>query len=265
MHLSKFTYFFLLLSAIFLFSSCGNLRYLKNKQASHTDTISYEKHYPEDYKLKPGDLLSVKIYTYNENINEVLSIGTQQSNAGNSQQGENMYYSGYMVNDSGFIDLPVIGSLYIEGKSTAECRETINNRAQSFFDDPIVVVKTAGIRIACLGEFNSEGIITIPREKIDIYDAVSFAGGLTEYADKRNIKIIRNEKGYYKEYLIDLTTPRTLTDKKLYVFNDDKIIADPVKMKIIRRNIQEFTFIFSVISSTVTTTVLLINLQNNQK
>ena len=265
MHFSKFIYFFLFVSAVFLFSSCGNLRYLKNKQANHTDTINYPKQHPQDYKLKPGDILSVKVYTYNENINEVLSIGTQQSSSNNNQQADNMYYSGYMVNDSGFIELPVIGLLYIEGQSINQCRETINERAQSFFDNPIVVVKTAGIRIACLGEFNSQGIVSIPREKVDIYDAMSYAGGLTEYADKRNIKIIRNEKGYYKEYLIDLTDPRTLTKEKLYVFNNDKIIADPVKMKIIRRNVQEFTFILSVISSTVTTTVLLINLQNNRQ
>ena len=262
MRLSKITYFFLVPTIISLFSCTGNLRYLKNKEASHEDTIMYQKNLPANYTLQPGDVLSVRIYTYNENINELMRTGSNQARSGNNQNADNMYYSGYVLDDYGFIELPILGKIHLAGQSLNQSRQTLKEKAEEYFDNPVTVVKSAGIQFACLGEFNSQGVVTVAREKVDIFDALSYAGGLSEYADKKNIKIIRNRKGRYEEYLVDLTSPELLSKKRLFVFNNDKIIADPVPAKIIRRNIQEFTFILSVISSTVTTTVLLINLQN---
>lgn len=257
----KISSFFLLAFIISLFSCTSYIRYMKNSDITHQDTLNYPKNIPEEYRLQPGDILSVQIYTYNEDINEIMTIGTQQQNFNQQRGGQNMYYTGYMLNDSGFIRLPVIGDVNVNGNTLPECRQTVQHAAEKFFVSPIVVVKSTGINIACMGEFNGQGMINIPREQIDIYDAISYAGGLSEYADKKNIKVIRNEQNRYREYLVDLTDPRTLTTKKFYVYNNDKIIADPVKSKILRRNIQEFTFFLSVITSTITTAILIINLQ----
>ncbi len=245
------------------FSSCAPyLRYMRNSGVTENDTINYVKKIPEKYKLQPGDILSVDIYTYNSEINELINIVNPK--AGNGYQnsnGNSMYYTGYMLDDQGDIHLPILGKVNLDGKTIPECRSIIQKAAEEFFVSPVVVIKSNGINIACMGEFKGEGIISIPYEQIDIYDAVSYAGGLTEYANKKKIKIIRNEKDRYCEYIVDLTKPETLSSKKFFVKNHDKIIADPIRSKILRRNIQEFTFFLSVVTSTITTTILIINLR----
>ncbi|MEA2043566.1 MAG: polysaccharide biosynthesis/export family protein [Bacteroidota bacterium] len=262
---SKITYFFLLLIAFGLFSCSNNLRYFKNSQVNATDTIQYKKNKPAPYTLNPGDLLTVKVYTYNEELNDVLSVGSQSQNMNSNQSSQNLYHTGYMVNDSGYIQLPVLGRIKVEGKSIPESRDLIMKRAEHYFNSPIINVKSAGIHVSFLGEFKSEGTVDILKERIDIVDAIAFNGGFSEYADKRNIRVIRSEKDKFIEFKIDLTDVESLSKEKFYVFNNDKIIADPVKTKIIRRNIQEYTFFLSAVTSIITTTVLIINLQNTSK
>lgn len=263
MSLPKFTNYFFVFSIFIFFSCSGNFRYLKNTEASLTDSVTYKKKFPQEYTLKPGDVLTVKVYTYSEELNNVLAIGSQSQNYGSQTNTGSMYLTGYMLNDSGYIELPILGQIKVGGYSMPECRAIVKNRAEKFFKSPIVTVKSAGIQVFFIGEFNSQGVTNILKEKVDILDAIAMNGGLSEYADKKHLRVIRNEQEQYTEYILDLTDVSLLTSEKFYVFNDDKIIADPVKTKILRRNIQEYTFFLSAISSVITTTVLILNLQKN--
>ncbi len=62
-----------------------------------------------DYKLQPADILYVRVVTQDETINDLFNpVFSGTSNQSYTLREEGMYYSGYMINDSGYVGLPVI-------------------------------------------------------------------------------------------------------------------------------------------------------------
>ena len=94
----------------FLLSSCItslDLEYIQsNQELSSSDILNYE------YRLQPGDLLSVQISTTTEQQHDFFN----KENTSNSQlMIENPYLYGYLINDDGNLDLPSFGLIKAEG------------------------------------------------------------------------------------------------------------------------------------------------------
>jgi polysaccharide export outer membrane protein len=101
------------------------------------------------------------------------------------------------VRPDGKITLPLIGEIYAVGLTPETLREVINTAASKFLEDSnvTVVVRQINSRKAFItGEVRTPGAypLTSPRTVMQL---IALAGGLSEYADAKNITIMRNEKG----------------------------------------------------------------------
>ena len=102
-----------------------------NKDIHVLDEFNY------DYKVKTGDLLSVQIKT----ITPVEFDFFNQTKESNSQLFvSNPYLYGYVVNSEGYLELPIIGSFNVRGKTISEVSFLISDRSKSYFKDPTVKV-----------------------------------------------------------------------------------------------------------------------------
>ena len=242
-------------------ASCGrNTRYLYKKEKRNTpDTTIVFHNAPLEYHIQPYDVLYLNIQTTNEEINKYFAQDAERS-----QMGDNRFYlSGYTVNDTGYIQVPVLGMFQVQGKTIKETREEIQERTATYVIDAIVNVKFVDFKITMLGEVPGQGVNYIYQEKIDILEAVARSGGVKSSGNKKNVIVLRETDTGKKMFRIDLTDRDLLTSDKFYLYPNDMIIVEQRQIKrFIGDNLRDFSSILSIMTTTISTTFLIISLTN---
>jgi polysaccharide export outer membrane protein len=99
------------------------------------------------------------------------------------------------VRPDGKISLPLIGEMPASGKTATELQKEIALRLKQFVADPTVTVVVKEVnspKISVLGEVKSPGMYKI-KDRATLLDAIALAGGLTEYAKRNKIVVIRTD------------------------------------------------------------------------
>ena len=102
-----------------------------------------------------------------------------------------------VIRPDGRISLPLVGDLPAAGKTPMQLAATIADNLKKFINDPSVTVTVTAVnsrKIFFIGEVARSGPLPLTRE-MTMLQAISAAGGLTPYANKRKIYILRGEKG----------------------------------------------------------------------
>ncbi len=253
---------FLILSVLILvvFSSCNRkVRYIYNNNQNIDSVYTYPVK-SEPYRLKPNDVLQIKIVTTEPDINTLFKIDERVNNNNQNASASNFYLSGFTVNDTGYVEIPILGNIEADGKTVSEFRNEVTSKTHQYLKNAIVNVKFVSFKISFLGEVNNKGPVYIYQDNIDILEAVSRAGGVSDYADMQNVTVVRNENNKRLVYKINLTQRALLTSDKFYLYPDDIVIINPIDAKIAKMNLRDYFFFFSALSSTISTTALIINL-----
>ena len=121
------------------------------------------------------------------------------------------YSNEYQVLIDGTIDLPVIGTLLVEGLTLPQLREFIAREYAPFVQRPIVTVNLIAARplkIAISGEIKRPGSYTITlsegQQFPTITEVIERAGGLTGIADLRQIQLQRQLQGQSRVIIVNL-------------------------------------------------------------
>jgi polysaccharide export outer membrane protein len=105
--------------------------------------------------------------------------------------------NGAVVRSDGKISLPLIHEIYVLGMTTAQAEKAIGEQLGRFLNAPDVAVIVGGInskKIYVTGQVKKEGTI-LYTYRMTIMQAISEAGGLTPYAKRKKIYVLRNEDG----------------------------------------------------------------------
>ena len=108
-----------------------------------------------------------------------------------------------IVDIDGNIELPKIGKIKVAGLSKEAVRDTIANAYKEYLVDPLVSVKFGNFPFSVMGEVRAPGNFNVPSEKVNIFQAVTQAGDLTQYAIRDDIKIIREVNGAKRNNIIE--------------------------------------------------------------
>jgi polysaccharide export outer membrane protein len=101
------------------------------------------------------------------------------------------------VMPDGKISFPLIGEVVAAGQTVSQLRDAIANKLQKFVTAPevTVIVKEARSQIIyMIGKVTKPGTYPLIPQ-MTILQALSAAGGTTEWADTKNILIVRREGG----------------------------------------------------------------------
>ena len=218
--------FFKFIIVCFLLSSCItplDLEYIQsNHELSSSEILNY------DYRLQPGDLLSVQISTTTEQQHDFFN----KENTSNSQlMIENPYLYGYLINDDGNLDLPSFGLIKAEGFTLNELENVIKQIAISYFEKPVVKLNIVNFEVSVLGEVNNPGTFKIVHPEANLLYAVSLAGDITQFGNRRKVKIIRDENSINKVLYVDLTSFDLLNSKDFLLHPKDIIYIEPLPKK----------------------------------
>ena len=123
-----------------------------------------------DYKLGTGDKLRVEVYKEPQ-----LSQSLQ-------------------IRPDGKITLPLLGDVVAAGVTPKELTSTLTERFREFLNTPVVTVIVAEAVppvVYVLGEVNNPGAQSLAGPTT-VLQALSLAGGFKDFANQKNIRILRN-------------------------------------------------------------------------
>lgn len=236
-----------------IFSSCVPRKKLLYLQTSDEDTITgvvYPKKI-EAYILKPGNSLHIRILSTNSDLSTLGNSG-----AVSSSQDAGVYLQSFPVNDSGYVFLPLVGNVMVNGKTIEEATIIIQERLDKILKGTSVVVKLVDFNISVLGEVNHPIQLKIYQEKINLFEAISLAGDLTSYAKRDEVLLIRqNDKGS-NVISLNLQDPGIFESEYYYLKPGDIVYAKPIK----GRSFIFETFPYTIVFGTITTILLILNL-----
>jgi polysaccharide export outer membrane protein len=197
--------------------------------------------------VQKGDILDINIKAL-----DIESVSMFQSNnAGNIAGGsiETRKLTGYKVNSSGEIDLPLLGTIKVMDLSTNQISTLLEEKLKSFVVNPAVKTTIINFKFSVLGEVKSPQTFNIIDDKITIIQAIGMAGDLTINGNRSNITLLREVNGNFESTVIDLTSFDITTSPYYYLSQNDVIYVRPnaakVKSSGIVGNVGTFTSIIS--------------------
>ena len=246
----------ILLIVAVLFSSCVPQRKIKylQQQADAIVKTEFVNARKIDYTIQPGDNLYIKVSSINQKANSIFNTESQyrQQYMNNDVS---VYLNSYTVDNEGYIDFPLIGQLLIKNLTIEETKNKVQEKLSEYIKESIVIVKLVNFNITMLGEVRKPGEYKIYQDEINIFEALSLAGDLGDFADRNNIVLVRQTKTGSEIHRLDLTSSNILESDYFYLVPNDIIYVEPLKGK-------QFTFAnfpYAVIFSAISTTLLLIN------
>lgn len=249
------------LAVTLMLSSCNSykkLTYLQDLQETGSQGL-LEKNKP-GYQLQPGDLLYIQIVTENEEINQLFNPFSSQ----NTQQmrPESMFYTGYMVNDSGYIEMPLLEKIYVSGLNTDQAQDSVKLRAKRFLKSPQIILKLANFKFTVMGEVKTPGVKQVTANQVNIMEALAYAGDITYNGNRKKVLLLRQTEKGTQTYRIDLTDDNIIKDDLYYVMPNDVIYVEPLGSTLFREQTSDYVFVISAVTSTLTAIALILNLMN---
>lgn len=161
----------LLLTALIALGGCANL----GKPTLDTQPPNVP------YRLDTGDVIRVSVYN-----------DTQLTNT-------------YGIDDSGYSSMPLVGRIYLRGKTSNQASALITARlAESYLRDPNVAVEVATYRPFFIeGEVASSGQFAYVYG-MNVRDAIAVAGGFTDVAQRSSVTLYRKQNGQVLEQKVPL-------------------------------------------------------------
>jgi len=109
------------------------------------------------------------------------------------------------VRPDGKITVPLVGDIQAAGRTANEIATQLKEELSRYIKEPIVAVIVSEInsfRVYVIGEVNSQGVLEL-RQRTRLLQALALARGLTEFADKSDIVLIREENGRIERMQFD--------------------------------------------------------------
>lgn len=254
--------FIALVAVALMFSACVPMKRIEylQQEVSRNDTI--RTHFNtnlKNYRIQPGDNLYIKVRSVLAGSENIFAQD-EGSGSNNLYSDAGVYLNSYLVSDAGYIDFPFVGKVYVKNLTVEETKDLISSIVKDYIKESTVLVRLALFNITALGEVNQTGQINIYQNKINIFDAIAMAGDLTSFARRDDVILIRETENGSKTARLNLNDAGILESEYYYMQPNDIIYVPPMK----GRNFAFSEFPYTLIFSTISTTLLLINFfQNN--
>lgn len=168
-------------SMLLLAVSCGMQPLREQEFNLGADVPNPAKPQSESYKIGTGDALEIVVWK------EPTLSGPVK------------------VRPDGFITLPLINEVQAAGQTTTQLRAALENKYKKFVTSPFVTIRVTEItssEVFLVGQINKPG--AYPSTGHDtVLQLITRAGGLTIFADRHNIKVVRRDGPKVKQYLVD--------------------------------------------------------------
>lgn len=253
--------FFAAVIVTLVMTSCVSnkkILYLQNEQmVDSISSIEYQNKRSFDYKVQPGDNLYIRVSSMDKNFSEFFNnSGTANmgslSSSSNASGNAGIYLNGFAVSDEGTIDFPYAGKIYVKDLTIDEIQQKIQNIIGEYQKETIVYVKLGLFNLTILGEVARPGQYQVYQSDINLFQALAIAGNATDFANKKNVKIIHQTTEGSQVVRVNINNADILSDPQYYLKPNDIIYVEPMGVKRYGFTSVPYSTIFSAASLLIT-------------
>lgn len=244
---------------IFLITSCVSQKkvlYLQIKEKSDT-AREYANNLDLQYKVQPRDNLFIKINSLDDKTYQFFNKqGGTSAYMNDFTTDASIFLNSYSINEEGNIDLPILGKIYVKDLTITEVKNTIQKLIDEYLKETTVTVKLVNFNVTVMGEVTRPGEYKIYQDRINLFEAISLAGDMTEYANRIQVQLVRQTKSRSKIHYLDLTSDKILASEYFYLMPNDIVYVSPLGLK--RYGFTQFPYATVLTALTALTSLILV-------
>lgn len=228
-------FIFLFLTAVLVLGSCASTKdivYFQNKVVNQPEMI--DKH--AGIVIQPKDMISIVVSSKNPELAAMFNLPVITYQAG-SEITQLASYSqrlmGYVVDNEGMIDFPVLGEIKVAGMTRWELADYIRKRLVDggYLSDAVVTVEFLNFKVSVMGEVQNPGTFVIEGDKVTVLQALALARDLTIFGRRDNVSVIREQDGKRVIYEINLIDVDLFKSPAYYLQQNDVVYVQPNDVK----------------------------------
>ena len=231
------------------------IKYLQQQQSQNARTTFQNKRNAE-YRIQSHDNLYIKIFGLD--AKSYLFFNKEAGITGNyaaEQTPIGLYLDSYVVNDSGYVDFPLAGKIMVKDLTVEQAKNQVQSVINEYLKDAVINLKLVSFNVNILGEVRKPGNYPVYQDKLNVFQALSMAGDLTEFANRQKVAIVRQTHDGARVIYINLNSVDILGSDYYYLEPNDILYIAPLSLK--RWGTE--TFPWALVFAAITTTLLLIN------
>ncbi len=255
----------MLIAAVTLLSCTStknnNLAYFKDLGANESGTLANPQgSYP--ILIQPNDELVIAVTSAVPEATAAYNLPMDNpATRGNLRQMTQPRTQTYIVDSQGYIMMPVLGRIYVNGKTLGDISKEITAMVAQDVKDPYVRVDIVNFSVDVMGEVKSPQRVYTGSEHFTVLDALSQCGDLTEYGKRDRVYVIRTEEGKRTYHRLDLTNSEVFNSPFFYLKQNDVVYVEPNQIRIDNSKYnQNNAFKLSVISTVVSSVSVIASL-----
>lgn len=227
----------------FFFSSCSykqtQVLFENGTPAAVKDSAAVNNK-PYVYRIAPQDILQIRnLQSLKLLVDETDASG---GSSGVAAGGSAATPNNYQVEEDGSVALPVLGRVKVAGLTRAEAAKKIQDMyGENLLKNPIIDLKIVNLKVTLLGEVRTPGNYPLVTDKTNLIDLIGQAGGLTEKANEKQVKIIRGGTDNPQVILVNLNDIKTVSNPAIIMQNKDVVYIAQNKRAIRNDKLQDFS------------------------
>jgi polysaccharide export outer membrane protein len=215
-----------------------------------------------EYVISEGDQLDFKLYSNGGFA--VIDIASGTAGAAGANVAQRTLSVNYLVEPTGKAKLPILGEIYLKGKTIRQAQDYLEELYAEFYVDPFLQLNVKNKRVIVFaGTGSNASVVTLNNNTVTLLEVLAQVGGITSNSKAKSIKVMRVIEGKETRevYKVDLSTIDGLVAGDLIVQADDIIYVEP-NANIAREILQDITPIISLVTSSVLLYVTIKSLPN---
>lgn len=244
-----------LIAALFAvaFASCvpqKKMLYLKDAEmVAENISKEYVNDRTVDYRLQPGDNLYIHVVN---TIDERSAASINGDVRGYLSSDANIYLQTTTIDKEGCVEMPLVGKIEVKNLTVDEAKNKLQTAIDTYINGSMLVVKLASFNVTLLGEVSKPGMYKVYQSRINLFEAISLAGNMTNFAKKSDVKIIRQTNNGSEIVTVDMGQADVLSSPYYYLKPNDIIYVEPLKIKQWGFTAFPYSTVFSIVTLGVT-------------
>lgn len=243
---------FIFCTFLFLMGSCVSYKNLRLFDDASMESFESQFAIKDTaaYQLQVRDRIGLQIVSYDEKQNDVLSkmFSAGVGSSGNVSNSANNPLNGFYIQEDGWIDLPLVGKLYLKGLSVQAAQDTVAKRISEYVTYSHVKLVLLSFRVSVLGEVKMPTTLLIDQANVSLFQAIGLCGDFTDYADRRKVFLYRKSAIGYEAQQINLQDNHSLHHALLYLKPNDILYVQPLRAKTFKVNSPTLAFGLSLVT-----------------
>lgn len=223
------------LIALFFISACSfkkQMTYVQDARKKTSDSWTDYTNFKNNIEI--NDILKIDVLTTVPEASKPYNSRSKSDKQSFVNNMDILRLEGYLVNEDNTINFPVLGKIEVGSITEFELERKIEKLLidGNHLTNPIVKVRRINSKFTVLGQVTKPGTYSYFGKKLNIFQALGYAGDITIDGKAGDITLVREKNGKNIVYSVSLTKSEILNSSNFFIKNNDIIVVNPTFSKI---------------------------------